>query len=435
MTSRPDTLVIFCTAPTGFGHLRVTHALETGLPAGIRHTHLDLDYSSLQNLHRFTSRSILLREIYEFFQSNSLAEEIFTRTYLFYLSISTSRTYRALSRLISTSLHPPKSLIMVCTHPSVAHEISLIKDRIQHRFNLHLKLCVIVTDDSPQKLWAVPHADYIFVPSHETAKSLTQYLTRFHPPQPQVVVTPYPLSLSLSLPLSALHLKQRRQQLMSQSTTPLNILLPVSGAAVQLSYFQSLISHLVNLISVNITVVSRQSPFTSRFLTWCRQYPQIRIVDHPQDYRTVLNYEQVFSKSVFSLEITKPSEQAFKALFTPRQRGGVILLFSPSIGRQEYDNLDFLRRHHLLPDSADSQILDDFYRTGTTSRFDHHFYRRAQNWRCLQLPPSGIQAARAIFVLKTASIFKSMVDFSGFIDHPELRGDGVRLFWEKINQL
>ncbi|KKT58403.1 MAG: hypothetical protein UW51_C0003G0067 [Candidatus Amesbacteria bacterium GW2011_GWA1_44_24] len=429
----PDILVVLATAPTGFGHLRVTQALKNGLPEHQSVPVLGLSHSSLQFLHRLTSRHVIMRAFFEFFQNNPGAEEVFTRTYRSYLSVSASDTYRALSRLVLSRRRHPRTIILVCTHFSLAHEAAAVKTRLLREYNCRLIISVTVTDDSPQRIWAVPGADFIFVPSLKTKVLLDKYLQRFSPPRPLVIISPYPVAPGLTVPLSAARYTARVHQLQPHTPSPLNILLPVSGAAVQLSYFRDLISGLNAADNHHLTIISRQSPATASFLSWCRTVPGIEVISHLQDLETVIAYEHALTRSVFSLEITKPSEQSFKALLTPHQRGGVILLFTRPVGRQEYDNLDFLRRHRLLPDAADARILNDLCRHNSTSRMDASFYRRAQNWRCLMLPDTGSLAARAITCFKNASVLSSMANFTGFLNHPELRGDGVRIFWQQLS--
>lgn len=62
------------------------------------------------------------------------------------------------------------------------------------------------------------------------------------------------------------------------------------------------------------------------------------------DRKIIENYEYVYDKNTIALEITNPSEQTFKALMDCTSESASILLFLNLVGRQETDNLYFLRR-------------------------------------------------------------------------------------------
>jgi hypothetical protein len=135
------------------------------------------------------------------------------------------------------------------------------------------------------------------------------------------------------------------------------------------------------------------------------------------------------------LEITKPSEQLFKALLTPKKRGGVILLFSEPVGRQERDNLNFLGRYGLIPEDADQAVIFNLYKKEIRENINSEFLKRARQWRGILLPKNGDEAARVIFWLKRTGILSSMIDFQGFPLHEELKGEGVEIFWKKLEVL
>ena len=107
-----------------------------------------------------------------------------------------------------------------------------------------------------------------------------------------------------------------------------------------------------------------------------------------QDREVVDHYDVLLEKKIISLEVTKPSEQAFKGLLGTQSRGGVILLFSQPVGSQEYDNLDFLVRHSLVPSketnlrlwrmAEDSAYMDTALRTRIFGRIPH-LERRADS--------------------------------------------------------
>jgi hypothetical protein len=80
---------------------------------------------------------------------------------------------------------------------------------------------------------------------------------------------------------------------------------------------------------------------------------------------------------VISFEITKPSEQCFKALLPVSSAGGVTLLLSDPVGRQEYDNLAFLKRYGYMNSRAFSisndplvsaEMITRMYKEGVFSK-------------------------------------------------------------------
>jgi hypothetical protein len=151
------------------------------------------------------------------------------------------------------------------------------------------------------------------------------------------------------------------------------------------------------------------------------------------DREVVEAYEELYMNDVIGLEVTKPSEQAFKALFTPKQRGGSLLMFSDPVGRQEDDNVRFLRRHRLLPSLEVQEQLNELFATGKKLLVTKEMLLEARRWRGLMLPLEGVIAGVAIQLLRETGIFSAMNDFAGFVKgHTELTSEGVRRMWELV---
>lgn len=413
LLSRPDTLLVFTTAPTGFGHIRVTEALKSALPPEIPYHLLGVHDPNFEFFYSLQSRLPLFRHLSESIQNSPLMEDGFSFSYRNFLNFSSQHTYEVFAQLIQNQPVPPTEVVVVATHFSLAHQVAHCKAKLEANFHLRLTLAVIVTDDSPQHIWAVPQADFIFVPSLTTKKGLDSYLKTLTKTPPQTIISPYPLSTTLSKVLSPQNLISRRLQLDPQSNETTNIMIPISGAAVQLPYLKDLISVLIENPRLHITLISRESTYTNPYLDWFSKYPQITIYSSPDDEQVVNLYEQVYSQNTFALEITKPSEQSFKALLPPDTVGGAILLFAPPVGRQEVDNLHFLRRHHLL----------------TSLKTNPH------ECRALTLPEDGTKAGHKIISLLKTSLFSQMLEFQGFIPHPELDPHGSEIFWSILNTL
>jgi hypothetical protein len=290
---------------------------------------------------------------------------------------------------------------------------------------------VVVTDDSPQKIWGVVGADLIFVPSETTKAKLTEYMQQITVERiPEVVVQPYPVSPKLSRRLPTAGIMARRRQLAANSDELLQLVIPISGAAVQLSFFQDLIKTIDG--EASMTLVSRDSGYTHDFLDWCQARPDVEVAAALLDAEVVEQYLAVFDRKVVGLEVTKPSEQTFKALLTPEQRGGVVLLFSQPVGRQERDNLSFMRRHHLIPSVEDEYQLQAVV-TGTVTQAERDLLERARSWRGVLLPMEGKVAGKAVLRWRNAGVLGTMAHFSGFMPgHRELSDQGVKRIWEEI---
>ena len=256
---------------------------------------------------------------------------------------------------------------------------------------------VQVTDDSPQQMWYVPGADLIAVPSQQTADGLCAFAKSRKLPQVPLEVLPYPVSPLLAQPLTSGKTRERTAQLNPRLLTPINLAIPISGAAVGTEYFTQLIDALHKRSARFIFhVVSKSAPFTHTFLQQMMERSFVRLHASALDREIVNQYERLYHDTVVALEITKPSEQAFKALLTPRQIGGSVLLFSSPVGRQEYDNLDFLARHELIPSNAVERLLFQMARQDASGflQKDASIRQQARQWRGVRLPSDPIEAAQ-----------------------------------------
>jgi hypothetical protein len=149
--------------------------------------------------------------------------------------------------------------------------------------------------------------------------------------------------------------------------------------------------------------------------------------------REVVNmYEHMYMHDIMSLEITKPSEQTFKALLNPRRRGGVLLLFTEPVGRQEVDNLHFLYHHGLLPSKQEQNML--WQKAEKDAEIDGEIYHKAQEWRGIILPKDPQKAADFITWLIKNNILLHMMQKKEDIHTNEVSPDGVSLFWKKVEK-
>ncbi|MFH2118325.1 MAG: hypothetical protein ABII10_01160 [Candidatus Paceibacterota bacterium] len=430
--SRDDVMVVLTTSTAGLGHKRVTRALRQGLPETIQEEKLGANDFWMQILHRFTSRNFVFRYLFELIQNTPILERSFARFYRRRLRKHTKDIYQRMRELIQRRKPTPKVVLILATHFSLAHELAVVKRKLDREFKLKILLAVVVTDDSPQELWAVQGADYLFVPSELTKATLLEHFKiKKLKPIPEIVVKPYPISLSLAKKLDSDQLKEKEAQVKAKGSKPLKVMVPISGAAVQLHYLQAMIESLCQEKQAFVTVVSRESKTTAEFLTWAGNHPCINVVAKSDDRDVVKEYEEEFHRAIYSLEITKPSEQSFKALFSPRQLGGVIMLFSDPVGRQEDDNIAFLLRHGLLPNEKDATAIRELC-LGKLDAIDEDLLKRARRWRGILLPIEGAEAGCLIKVLRKTGVLEAMMNFTDFEDSHELADDGVQQIWHYL---
>lgn len=420
-------IFIFTYAPAGLGHLRVVNALRQGLPANTVSCLLGADDKFITSFHRFTSIHPLTRWLMERIQRGVL-EDIFTVCYRWYLRFPHRQIHRELSSLIQEHQPRLQKIVIIATHFGLAHRLAVEKNRIRQETGISTLLAVQVTDDTPQYIWYIPGADIVFVPSDKTKNELIAYGEKVHLPKVRFETNPYPISPFLSNELSSIQYQDRFDQLNYLSLAPIHICIPIPGAAVGLKYFDILISELRKKSKRFVFhIISKQAPFTLIFINKYHKFSDVDLHVSLDDWEVVQQYDHQYQRRIISLEVTKPSEQAFKALLNPDQIGGSILLFSHPVGKQEYDNLDFLRRHHLIPSAEhQDQIMASF-------RSDQN-YSGPANWRGIILPDDPKISAKFILWAMKSGLFSKMLAFrhSKNVSN-ELGVNGVDLFWKKIS--
>lgn len=430
--TRADTLVIFTTSPTGLGHIRVMDALREGLPQSVKSVQIGLENVKANKIHSLGSRIPILTKITEFYQTYKLPEILFNFVYTFFLKFNKKEAYQELSR-VKDEFPGRKNWVIVATHFGLAHTISAAKKPFEKNFGVKITLATIVTDDSPQRVWAVEGADLIFTPSPQTSAQLSKFLK--DKTKTRVVTVSFPVSPRLAQPLADDEFKLLETQLDPSETSSLHIEIPVSGAAVQLNFLKNLIFNLSDG-PFEFTVIGQDSEFSKTFFDYVRKLPRIQVSIGANARQTVDLYESLFyQKKRPAVEITKPSEQAFKAILTPSERGGVILLLTPPIGRQEKDNLNFLIRHDLLPSNEMQRELEDHLLNQELLPDEemHRWHYRASHWRAIRLPQDPKRAAIFIQRLKKNGVLFAMLSYVSE-GRTELTSNGVAQIWQEIDR-
>ncbi|MFA6007342.1 MAG: hypothetical protein WC784_01695 [Candidatus Shapirobacteria bacterium] len=430
---QPDLLLVFTYAPAGLGHLRVTDALADALAPGIDSVLLGADDTKITYWHRLTSLSPFFRRVTEWFTTKKNGYWFYA-LYILSLKISSGKLYHQLKNLLSEKYPNKKTIVVVSTHFGLAHQVSAIKSRLEKKLKIKLILVVQVTDATSIEIWYVPGADLISVPSVKVKVELLKYATERNFKKTKIIVLPYPLSQTLGLQLSDEEYDLKLKQYDQNSTAKIKVLIPISGAAVGLTYYDKLISKLRRSSHrFIIFLVIRNNIYTKAFIKKMKARNYVIVIENNTDQEVVDGYQKLYEDEIIGLEIVKPSEQAFKSLFIPQQRGGSVLLLNEAVGRQEQDNLNFLIDHQLLPNQEDQQEIQ------AMGDFSHNqeFLNNIKKWRALKLTNDPDKDVAIINYCLKNGIFSQMSKPRSKITsiNSELASDGVQQFWKKINSL
>jgi len=435
--AKKSLLIVFTYAPAGLGHLRVTDALYHGLPTGVTPVLLGAQDTSVGVIHRIMSIHPILRRIMEWAQRGT-PENVFTYFYRRQLRANTKLLYQQMVTILSQRLEVPTTVLIIATHFGLAHQLAAIKERLSKTLKITMILVVQVTDDSPQRMWYVDGADVIFVPSELTKQELSRYATQAGLPPVTFAVAPYPVSPLLSKPLTESERAYRLRQSDGKSQSAIHVTVPISGAAVGTDFMRDLMDELFARSHRFIFhVICKSAPFTEIFVKEMSERPYVKLLVSTHGREVVSQHELLYRRVCIGFEITKPSEQAFKALLPTSSVGGSILLFSQPVGRQEYDNLAFLTRHKLIPNAREQQKL--FQRINEESSKPVTFKDETKKWRGLLLPNDPKDAAHFFIRCLTKGVFTSMLTHNEWnkqtIDNDEVRSDGVHIFWKKVEEI
>ena len=339
-------LLVFTYAPAGLGHLRVTDALVDSRPKKYPYIMMGSYDRFITSVHRFTSTNPIARWIFTISQYG-LLEDFVTFVYRSMLVVSSGKIFQQLKDIIDRRTDVDE-IWVIATHFGMAHQIGAVKERLMKKTGKMVRLVVQVTDDTSQHMWCIRGADLIFVPSLKTKKELEIY-SNIHKMKLLFEVVPYPLSPILTKRVEDANL---RSKAFSFEGCQINVAIPISGAAVGLSFVLKLLSFIVRKTNkFKFWVLVKKSVYTNLFLSTLSRLPNVNLITGRNDNEMINLYELLYQNNLIHIEITKPSEQAFKAILPPSLVGGSIILFTTPVGRQEFDNLDFLVRQGLMPRS------------------------------------------------------------------------------------
>jgi len=434
-----NTLIIFAYANVGFGHLRVSDTLSHELNHNSNYVYLSGEDKVVSFFHRITSIHPILRSLLEWLQTGK-QEDVVTFLYRSILILTAGKLEKKLRIVVKQAKNPIKNIVVIATHFSLAHQIAKIREKIEMEKNIRLFLFVQVTDDSPQHMWCVFGADLIFVPSIQTKKNLVLYSKNKNIFSEKIKVTPYPVSSMLTEKLKTKLYENRLTQFDPKSKEKIKIIVPISGAAVGMKYLVELTEILFKRLDrINFHIILKRTPYTSLYTNLFEKFKFVNIHRFKKDTEVVDEYEKEYKRITFGYEITKPSEQAFKSLINTDRVGGSILLFTDPVGRQEHDNLMFLKRHKLIPDLEDQKYLwqasiNNFKLNNEKGR---NILKKASTWRGIRLFKNPNKSANFIEWCLKRGVFKKMgkciVDVESHRSHKkELMFDGAKEFWREV---
>lgn len=432
-------LVILTFAPAGLGHLRVTEAIRQGTPEGVKVvTYASADHS-VSYIHRIMSTHAIGRGFMEWTQ-RGLPERLFTRLYIRWLKINTSKLYKDISEAIKNYQNSSSNVIIISSHFGLAHKLESIKKRLEANLSVKITHVVVVTDDSPQRIWCVKGAELTFVPSRKTKADLISLGLEDKIENPNIVVLPYPLDKRLIENLDNKGLSDKIDQVSPLKKGKIRLILPVSGAAVAMSYYETLLPTLKRKNKrFFFYIVSKKVPYTTDFLAKIKKKKYAKIFVSEKDSQVVENYTKLLTQKTIAFELTKPSEQTFKALLPGTSKGGVILLLNYPVGRQEEDNLSFLERHYLIPERSLNKKLWKFasLNKNLNDSLRRVLFKEACTWRAIRIPQNPAKAAKFILWCHAQGIFSQMLLCKGgghWEDDAieELGAQGVQELWNTV---
>jgi hypothetical protein len=427
--------VIITYAPAGLGHLRITDAIYHGLPPAVKPVVLGSQDESIKTMHRITSVNPVGHALFDWLQTGPFSRYA-NRAYRAFMRSGTNGLYRDMVRLVEERFEPPQKILVVATHFDLAHKLAAIKSDLERALHATMRLVVFVSDDTFQHVWHVDGCDLLVVTSDLIKQKYLEFGEKMGR-RIRVEVSPYPMSQRMTRQLDPDLMLERIQQLSADSRMPIKVSIPISGAAVGMAYSSILMERLrtkTNRWRFHITV--REAPYTRLFLSLLRGQDWVGLHLGRGDREVVEQYEELYQEQVLSLEVTKPSEHAFKAVLDTQSRGGVILLFSDPVGSQEFDNLDFLERLGLLPNRATNERFWEMAEKDAQLDIGlkNRLFDESHSWRGVRLPSDPIRAANFIWwMLKSDLLAQMMVGnqilrVKGGPNDP-VQQDGVDAFW------
>ena len=117
--------------------------------------------------------------------------------------------------------------------------------------------------------------------------------------------------------------------------------------------------------------------------------------------------------------------------------GGPVLLFTNPIGRQEYDNLNFLKKHNLIPSIEDQKLIWNSY--DRSLGVSINLLKKASSWRGIRLFKDPEKSVNFFLWCLKNNIFREMGKYKLNLEmedsyKKEVGSNGVNKFWEEVEE-
>jgi hypothetical protein len=105
------------------------------------------------------------------------------------------------------------------------------------------------------------------------------------------------------------------------------------------------------------------------------------------------------------------------------------------VGRQEYDNLKFMRKHRLIPDQDVQRELWEL--AANSQQISDYLLNQARHWRGVLVPNNAVRAAEFVEWLRLQGVLKQMNVYQPLEQQSriEVSDQGVYLFWKTVGAL
>lgn len=312
-----------------------------------------------------------------------------------------------------------------------------IHDATEYSTQTHVRSAeraIVVTDHFPRRIhlfWLTP-SNTLVVADKYTRESAVEAINKYwkrmwgNKDRPDVVVNPFPIDPAQEK-IMPQELRDKRAQALDP-TDPFvepNIALLLGGASVQADYMTT-ISEGVGYWS-QIYSTFKDRPETQRLAqSIAKQSGKVDLASDNLDMIHALNQQMATSPP--DIIIVKPGEISNNALLPTTAFGGGILLFSPPVGDQEEQNLEFLRLEKLLPSKKDNaQLIHDMLNS-PSRQVVNHWLRRAGELRSICLPKNPYEAKTFICRLYTHRVLLAIFLQNQHLVPPR----GAEKLWQQL---
>lgn len=337
-----------------------------------------------------------------------------------------------------------QEVMMVAYHHDVAYVLGHYKEQFEKMYQKKITVVTVMTDHMPERAqfgWYSLYTDALITPDAGSARVARRQLQLWNKrflnngkvhQLPFVEHQPYPVNPLLTRPRDPSAQAQIETKLQPDSRLPISLLVPLGGSAPQQTYLKSLVKALPSQFEPHL--LFKASPHTLAFAAELAA-AGISTTGVETNKELLTAFIQKYLEASPEIIITKPSELHAMALIPPHLTGGSIVFFSPPVGDQEVQNVEWLQSHGLVPSDQEHTLL---YQSSISEL--RQLAPLAKYWRAIKLPngshPDPIKAAIFISKLKTAGILSAMMQYRpNATNSSEISCQGSTQTWRILNEL